>query len=74
MHIHEGRRLRLDWLQAVAPDNQVEIDAISADRDGIVATYGRWPTAAPTVIPDEPIVSIPVRYTAHPVRRDSAES
>ncbi len=53
----------LDWQRMVAPDNQVEIQMVEADRGewlGYVRAVGRRNGQVPLT---EPIVSIPVQYT-----------
>jgi len=64
----DGWRRWLDWQHLVAPDNRVEIDALTADA-GRTLGYVRA-IARRTGVPDEPIESVPVRYTAHPLRQD----
>jgi len=65
----DGWRAWLDWQQAIAPDNNVEIAALSADRGeflGYVRAVARRPA---DVVLEEPITSIPVTYAAAPVLR-----
>lgn len=67
----DGWRRWVDWQVAVSPDNQVEIDAVTADRGrhlGYVRVVGRR-TDTPA---DEPIGSIPVEYTPRPLLRAGA--
>jgi hypothetical protein len=62
----------VDLWPGVAPDNTVEIEALTADRGrylGYVRALGR---RRPDVAPDEPIMSIPVEYEHHPVTADEA--
>lgn len=66
----DGWTLWLDWQQATCPDNQTEIDALTADRGrhlGYVRALARRRT---DVKLDEPITSLPVTYTARPMLRD----
>ncbi|MGI9076938.1 MAG: SAM-dependent methyltransferase [Gemmatimonadaceae bacterium] len=67
----EGWRLWLDWLRAIAPDNQVEIQALEADRGsylGYVRLVGRRRADAEL---EEPIVSVPEQYAKRPLLRGS---
>jgi ubiquinone/menaquinone biosynthesis C-methylase UbiE len=69
----EGWQLWLDWIRAVAPDNEVEIKALEADRGrclGYVRLVGRRRGQAKL---EDPIVSIPPQYTKKPLLR-SGES
>lgn len=63
----DGWRRWLDWQHLVAPDNRVEIDALTADA-GRTLGYVRA-IARRTGLPDEPIESVPTDYTAHPLLR-----
>ncbi|WP_037062653.1 SAM-dependent methyltransferase [Pseudonocardia acaciae] len=66
----DGWRYWLDWQRAVAPDNRVEIDALTADQGdylGHVRVVGR---RREDVVLDEPITSVPVRYSRQPLLRD----
>ena len=65
----DGWQLWLDWHRVVAPDNEVEIKAIEADRGnylGYVRLVGRRRAEAKF---EEPIVSIPMQYTKKPLLR-----
>jgi SAM-dependent methyltransferase len=65
----DGWRHWLRWQQTVSPDNRVEIDAVTADQGrhlGYVRAIARRRGDA---APDDPITSIPVTYTPHPVSR-----
>jgi SAM-dependent methyltransferase len=67
----DGWQLWLDWIRLIAPDNKVEIQALETDRGsyfGYLRLVGR---RRANVQLDEPIVSIPTRYTKKPLRRDS---
>jgi cyclopropane fatty-acyl-phospholipid synthase-like methyltransferase len=60
-----------EWQLAVAPDNAVEIEAIEADRGeymGYVRAVGRRRMDARL---EEPITSVPTRYTKQPLLRTS---
>jgi len=61
----DGWRRWLDWQRLVAPDNGVEIDALTADA-GRTLGYVRA-IARRTGEPDEPISTVPASYTAHPL-------
>jgi SAM-dependent methyltransferase len=63
----DGWELWRDWVQAIAPDNRIEIDALEADRGsylGYVRLVGRRRADAPFY--DFP-VSVPVQYTKKPL-------
>jgi cyclopropane fatty-acyl-phospholipid synthase-like methyltransferase len=65
----EGWELWRDWLRAIAPDNQVEINTLEADRGnfmGYVRVVGR--RRADAVLYD-PVASIPPQYTPQPLLR-----
>ena len=67
----DGWQLWLDWHKVIAPDNQVEIAAVQADRGsylGYVRAVGR---RRDTVKLEEPIVSIPTQYTKKPLLRSA---
>jgi SAM-dependent methyltransferase len=69
----DGWRLWLDWHKAVAPDNEVEIRALEADRGrhlGYVRVVGRRNSQATL---DEPIVSLPEHYERKPLLRGEEE-
>jgi SAM-dependent methyltransferase len=63
----DGWRRWLDWQRLVAPDNGVEIDALTADA-GRTLGYVRA-IARRTGEPDEPISTVPASYAAHPLLR-----
>jgi SAM-dependent methyltransferase len=63
----DGWQLWLAWQRAVSPDNGVEIEAVEADAGrhlGYVRVVAR---RRPGATPDEPIATIPVEYTRHPL-------
>ena len=65
----DGWQLWRDWHKVVAPGNEVEIQALEADRGeylGYVRLVGRRRADA---ILEEPIVSIPMQYTKQPLLR-----
>ena len=65
----EGWQLWLDWHRLVAPDNEVEIKALEADRGsflGYVRLVGR---RQGQVKLEDPIVSLPAQYTKKPLLR-----
>jgi hypothetical protein len=66
----DGWRLWRDWQLAIASDNLAEIQALEADRGsylGYVRLVGRRRAGVQL---DEPIVSVPVRYTKKPLLRN----
>jgi SAM-dependent methyltransferase len=68
----DGWRRWLDWQHTVAPDNSTEIEALTADAGrtlGYVRVVGRRDRS-----PDEPIVTVPVRYTPYPLTRQDASA
>jgi SAM-dependent methyltransferase len=68
----DGWQLWLDWQRAVAPDNEVEINALEVDRGsslGYVRLVGR--RNGETKL-SEPIVSVPAQYTKKPLLRDKS--
>jgi cyclopropane fatty-acyl-phospholipid synthase-like methyltransferase len=65
----EGWQLWLQWQEAVAPENLVEIDAVKADRGnylGYVRAMGRRRL---DVKLDDPVTSIPPKYISQPLLR-----
>jgi len=65
----DGWRLWLDWHSVVAPDNEVEINALEADRGdylGYVRLVGRRQGQAALT---DPIVSVPAQYARKPLLR-----
>jgi cyclopropane fatty-acyl-phospholipid synthase-like methyltransferase len=69
--LDDGWQFWRAWLQAVAPDNTVEIAALEADRGrylGYVRAVGRRRADARMY---EPIVSVPTQYTERPLLRSS---
>ncbi|MFI5361425.1 MAG: SAM-dependent methyltransferase [Elusimicrobiota bacterium] len=65
----DGWRLWRDWHKAVAPDNETEIKALEADAGrylGYVRVVGRRRNGIKL---EEPIVSIPAKYTKKPLLR-----
>ena len=65
----DGWRVWLDWHRVIAPDNEVELKALEADRGsylGYVRLVGR--RSGQAKLPD-PIVSIPAQYTKQPLLR-----
>jgi SAM-dependent methyltransferase len=67
----DGWRFWRDWQQAVAPDNRVEIDALSADRGRHLGYVRAVAVRSTDKDPDAPISSIPVEYSKQPLRRNS---
>jgi hypothetical protein len=65
----DGWQLWLDWLRAVAPDNEAEIKVIEADRGtylGYVRMVGRRNRHAELA---DHIVSVPAQYNRKPLLR-----
>jgi SAM-dependent methyltransferase len=65
----DGWQVWLDWQKAVAPDNEVEIKALEADRGAWLAyvrLVGRRSVDAKLT---DPIVSVPAQYTKKPLLR-----
>ena len=65
----DGWQLWRDWHNAIAPDNETEINTLEADRGnylGYVRLVGR--RRAETNL-EEPIISIPTQYAKHPLLR-----
>ncbi len=65
----DGWQRWLDWLKAVAPDNEAEIKALEADRGsylGYVRLVGRRQSQATLA---DHIVSVPSQYTKKPLLR-----
>src|SRR6478752_6809310 len=59
-----------DWQHTVAPDNGVEIQALTADRGRTLGYV--WAIARRDGVPEEPVTAIPVSYTARPLIRDGS--
>lgn len=66
----DGWRLWLEWQHAVAPDNEVEIAALTADQGRYLGYVRAIARRRADVTPDEPITSVPVDYTPQPLYRD----
>ncbi|WP_182873452.1 SAM-dependent methyltransferase [Microbispora sp. H10670] len=65
----DGWKYWLAWQQAIAPDNEAEINALNADRGrhlGYVRAVAR--RRSDTAL-DEPVSSVPVTYTKQPLFR-----
>lgn len=65
----DGWRHWLEWLETIAPENSVEIEAITADAGrwlGYTRVIGR---RRPDARPEEPIVSVPTEYVKKPLLR-----
>jgi SAM-dependent methyltransferase len=66
----DGWRLWVDWLERIAPENLVEIQALQADAGrhlGYVRAVGRRRADAPLY---ETISSVPLQYTKAPLLRE----
>lgn len=69
----DGWQLWLEWIRAVAPDNEVEIRALEADRGrclGYVRLVGRRQEAAKL---GDHVVSVPAQYTKKLLLRGEGE-
>ena len=65
----DGWQRWLDWLKAVAPDNEAEIKALEADRGnylGYVRVVGRRRSSVKLA---DHVVSLPAQYTKQPLLR-----
>lgn len=65
----DGWRHWLDWQQAAAPDNRVEIDAVTTDRGRTLGYVRAVAHRRGDCVLDEPIAAVPVTYTQQPVNR-----
>lgn len=68
--LDEGWRLWVQWQHAVAPDNASEIAALEADRGRYLGYVRAVARRREGVALDDPIGTIPVSYTAHPLLVD----
>jgi cyclopropane fatty-acyl-phospholipid synthase-like methyltransferase len=67
-----GWQVWLEWLRTIAPDNQIEIQALQAD-GGRHLTYNRViASRRPDVRLEDPLVSIPSSYSRKPLLRGQA--
>ncbi len=67
--IFGAHSLWFEWLRNIAPDNQMELQALEAD-GGRYLTYNRVVARRrPNVKLEEPMVSIPSHYTRNPLLR-----
>jgi len=69
----DGWRYWLDWQRTVAPDNQPEIDALTADAGRHLGYVRAIAHRRGDREPDDPIASVPVTYTRQPVYRATME-
>ncbi len=67
----DGWKLWWQWQQAIAPENQVEIDALSADQGRHLGYVRAVAVRSAETDPDAPISSIPVEYSKWPLWRNS---
>jgi SAM-dependent methyltransferase len=65
----DGWQFWRDWEYGVAPDNQVEIDALTADRGRHLGYVRAIAHRRGDRALDDPIVSVPVSYRKQPLRR-----
>jgi ubiquinone/menaquinone biosynthesis C-methylase UbiE len=70
----DGWRHWLDWQHTVSPENQVEIEALTADRGRHLGYVRAIAHRRSDRDPDEPITAVPVTYTQRPVYRQAAGS
>ncbi len=56
----------LEWHQAIAPDNQLEIKTLEADR-GQYLSYNRVIGRRRSIRIEDPVVSIPPNYSKQPL-------
>ena len=66
----DGWKFWLEWLKLVAPDNQLEIDALSGDAGkhmGYVRVIARRHAEVEL---SEPVTSVPTQYSKQPLLRD----
>ncbi|MEZ4772632.1 MAG: methyltransferase domain-containing protein [Bacteroidia bacterium] len=69
--MHEGWKRWRDWIQAIAPENHLEIHALEGDHGqylGYVRSVGRLKEGIQF---EEPIVSVPIQYEPKPLLRNS---
>ncbi len=65
----DGWKLWVEWLEAVAPENQEEIDLLKADQGENLGYFRVVARRNPGVTLDAPEFVIPAQFTAHPLRR-----
>lgn len=65
----DGWKYWLEWQRAIAPDNQLEIDALTADGGRHLGYVRAVARRRPDVALDEPISSVPVTYVKRPLHR-----
>ncbi len=65
----DGHEVWLDWQRAAAPDNDVEIAAVTADAGRYLGYVRAVARRREDVTPDEPITSLSVGYTPAPLLR-----
>jgi cyclopropane fatty-acyl-phospholipid synthase-like methyltransferase len=68
----DGWKLWLEWLKAIAPDNQMEIQSLDADGGRHLAYNRVVARRRPDVCLNEPIASIPSNYVRMPLLRGLA--
>jgi SAM-dependent methyltransferase len=68
--MRDGWKLWLEWQKVIAPDNQVEIAAIQADRGKNLGYIRALARRRDDVNLEDPLVSIPARYTKKPLLRE----
>jgi cyclopropane fatty-acyl-phospholipid synthase-like methyltransferase len=65
----DGWQLWIDWLSVVAPDNQVEIEAIQADRGNYLGYVRALARRRDDVKLEDAFLSVPAQYTQKPLLR-----
>ncbi len=65
----DGWRLWMDWQNAIAPDNQVEIEALQADQGQNLGYIRVLARRRDDLNLEDPLVSIPSQYTKKPLLR-----
>jgi SAM-dependent methyltransferase len=65
----DGWELWLAWQKVIAPDNQVEIEALQADRGNHLGYVRALARRRDDVNLEDPLVSIPAQYTKKPLLR-----
>jgi hypothetical protein len=63
----DGWQYWLDWQQAIAPDNALEIDALEDDGGSELGYVRIVAGRRADVAPEPPVESIPAHYEQHPL-------
>lgn len=67
--IEDGWRYWLQWQRAVAPENLLEIDTVTADRGGFLGYVRMAGRRQPDSVVADPRISIPAQYVKRPLLR-----